>query len=303
MNELALAAAGLGGAGALALGWASLIERRWFALRHQQLAVLDHPGTLKVLHLSDLHLLGWQRDKMRFVEGLAELEPDLVVATGDLLGHPNAIDACVSTLRGFAFQRPALLVLGSNDFFAPRPRNPLAYLGGPSGLGRRQIRLETDRMVAGLVEGGWTLMDNQRQTVATSVGTIDVAGLGDPHIRRDRPDAIDWTPPDLESDTPPVLRLGLVHAPYRRALEQFTGHGYGLVLAGHTHGGQVRLPGVGALVTNCDLPTRQARGASRLADDAWLHVSAGLGTSMYAPVRFFCRPEATLLTLTPRKAP
>jgi predicted MPP superfamily phosphohydrolase len=82
-----------------------------------------------------------------------------------------------------------------------------------------------------------------------------------------------------------------------------TADGFGLILAGHTHGGQLCVPGFGALVTNCDLPPRQAKGLSvHRADDgsgarSLLHVSAGLGTSPYAPVRFACPPEATLLTL------
>jgi predicted MPP superfamily phosphohydrolase len=75
--------------------------------------------------------------------------------------------------------------------------------------------------------------------------------------------------------------------------------GADLVLAGHTHGGQLCVPGVGALVTNCDLPRSRAKGMSQHGD-AVLHVSAGLGTSPYAPVRFACRPEATLLTITAR---
>jgi predicted MPP superfamily phosphohydrolase len=88
----------------------------------------------------------------------------------------------------------------------------------------------------------------------------------------------------------------VVHSPYRRALDAFERNGYGLVLAGHTHGGQVCLPGVGALVTNCDLPRDRVRGLSRWGA-SWLHVSAGLGTSKYAPFRFACRPEASLLTV------
>jgi predicted MPP superfamily phosphohydrolase len=83
-------------------------------------------------------------------------------------------------------------------------------------------------------------------------------------------------------------------------LDAFTAGGYPLVLAGHTHGGQLRVPGYGALVTNCDLEPARARGLHRhesAGRGAWLHVSAGLGTSPYAPVRFCCRPEATLLTL------
>ncbi len=89
-------------------------------------------------------------------------------------------------------------------------------------------------------------------------------------------------------------------------LDQFASDGYDATLAGHTHGGQVCLPGRGALVTNCDLEPARAKGLHRHPADAapgvpgssWLHVSAGLGTSPYAPVRFCCRPEATLLTLT-----
>jgi predicted MPP superfamily phosphohydrolase len=76
-----------------------------------------------------------------------------------------------------------------------------------------------------------------------------------------------------------------------------------LVFAGHTHGGQLRVPGYGALVTNCDLDARRSRGLHKHragGREAWLHVSAGLGTSPYAPYRFACHPEATLVTLVPR---
>ena len=69
-----------------------------------------------------------------------------------------------------------------------------------------------------------------------------------------------------------------------------------LILAGHTHGGQICLPGIGTLVTNCDLPRSQARGLSTWGESE-LHVSAGLGTNPYTPIRLACRPEATLLTI------
>ena len=89
-------------------------------------------------------------------------------------------------------------------------------------------------------------------------------------------------------------------------LDQFAADGYDAILAGHTHGGQVCLPGVGALTTNCDLEPARAKGLHRHPADshdgdpgsAWLHVSAGIGTSPYARIRVACRPEATLLTLT-----
>ena len=97
------------------------------------------------------------------------------------------------------------------------------------------------------------------------------------------------------------LAVGVTHAPYRRVLDAFTDLGADILFAGHTHGGQVRVPFARrALVANCDLPLDQARGLS-----TWQHgdrripvnVSAGIGTSIYAPVRFGCRPEASLITL------
>ena len=104
------------------------------------------------------------------------------------------------------------------------------------------------------------------------------------------------------------LRLAVTHAPYLRVLDQFARDGYDAIIAGHTHGGQVCLPGVGALTTNCDLDNARAKGLHRHPvrsapgdpGSSWLHVSAGLGTSPYARIRVACRPEATLLTLTAR---
>ena len=73
-----------------------------------------------------------------------------------------------------------------------------------------------------------------------------------------------------------------------------------LTIAGHTHGGQVCVPGFGALTTNCDLPADRVKGLSEHHTEGhhtWLHVSAGIGTSPFAPYRFACPPEVTLLTL------
>jgi len=122
---------------------------------------------------------------------------------------------------------------------------------------------------------------------------VDVRGVDDPHISRDRYEEVAG-PFDVQAD----LRLGITHAPYLRVLDGMSQDGAQLILAGHTHGGQLCVPGVGALVTNCDLPRQQAKGVSAY-DGSTLHVSAGLGNSPYAPVRFACRPEASLLTLTP----
>ena len=121
---------------------------------------------------------------------------------------------------------------------------------------------------------------------------LAVAGVDDPHLSRDRYDTIAG-PASPAAD----LTLGLTHSPEPRVLDRFAADGYQLVMAGHTHGGQLCLPFYGAIVTNCDLDRSRAKGASRWGAHTQLHVSAGIGTSPFAPLRFCCRPEATLLTL------
>jgi predicted MPP superfamily phosphohydrolase len=278
------------GAGCFAYG--ALVERDWYRLRRLAVPVLA-PGRppLTLLHLSDLHLTQADGRRERFLAELADLPADLVVLTGDMLGEPDALDRVLAALARFAPRLGAVAVLGSNDYWAPRFHNWLAYFSGPSSRRprRQQQRNPWRELVAGLEERGWLVLSNRR----ARVGDVELAGLDDPHIRRD--DLGVAVPP---SEGPGGLRLGIVHSPYRRALDAFERNGYGLLLAGHTHGGQVRLPGVGALVTNCDLPRDRVRGLSRWGR-SWLHVSAGLGTSKYAPFRFACRPEASLLELRP----
>jgi predicted MPP superfamily phosphohydrolase len=295
-----IAASGVA-AGALGLGYASVVERHWFTLRHATLPVLA-PGSrpLRVLHVSDLHLRPGQRTEEGFVAGLAELEPDLVVDTGDNLSHPRAVPVVLRAL-GRLLDRPGVFVFGSNDYHGPKPKNPANYLFRPQHrilgpeLPWRDLR-------AAFVERGWHDATHARFELTVAGQRIAVAGVDDPHIGHDDYDRIAG-PADPEAardDAGPALRLGLTHSPEPRVLDGFAADGYDLVLAGHTHGGQLRIPGYGAVVTNCGVDRSRARGASRWGSHLRLHVSAGLGTSPYAPVRFGCRPEASLLELVPR---
>lgn len=289
----ALGLAALGGAAGLA--YAAGVEVRWFALRTAEVPVLP-PGhrSLKVLHLSDLHLTPAQTRKRAWVRGLAALEPDLVVNTGDNLAHLEAVPAVLDAFDGL-LDVPGVFVFGSNDYFAPTTRNPVKYLLPDDGKRNTHTPpLPWRDLRAGFEERGWVDLTNRRATIDVAGTSVAFAGVDDPHLGYDDLAAVAGA-----GDASADLRVGVAHAPYLRVLDQFAQDGYDAILAGHTHGGQLCLPGKGALVTNCDLDTGRAKGLHRHGN-AWLHVSAGLGTSPYAPVRFCCRPEATLLTLTAR---
>lgn len=288
----------LGAIGAGCVGW-GLVEARSFRLRRVEVPVLA-PGSapLRVLHVSDLHMTPQDVAKQAWVRSLDDLEPDLVVTTGDNLAHRDAVPGVLVAL-GPLLARPGAFVLGSNDYHSPRAANPFSYLTGPSRAedeGREDLPWR--ELVGAMTGSGWADLTNARATVEVDGRRVDLVGVDDPHLRRDRYHRL-----AKNRDAAADLALGVAHAPYRRVLDAMTRDGLDLVLAGHTHGGQLRVPWLGALVTNSDLPRRYARGLFEWTNGkrrSQVHVSAGLGTSPHVPVRFACPPEATLLTLVAR---
>ena len=296
------------GAGTVAglgtLAYSAGIEVRNFVVRRVEVPVLP-PGRrpIKVLHVSDLHLTPSQGIKQRWLRSLAELEPDLVVNTGDNLSHQDSVQPL---LEGFGalLEVPGVFVFGSNDYFAPKPRNPLWYLLPDDGTRQTTTpKLPWRDLRAAFEARGWTDLTNTSARLEVAGTSFAFVGVDDPHLEYDDLDSVAGPAP-VDVD----VRVGVAHAPYLRVLDQYARDGYDLVFAGHTHGGQVCLPIKGAIVTNCDLDTGRAKGLHRHParslpgepGSSWLHVSAGAGTSPYAPIRLCCRPEATLLTLVPR---
>lgn len=300
----------LGAAALGTLAWGTLIEPRLFTVRRHELPVL-RPGAqpVRLLQLSDLHLAPWQHQKIDWVRRLAALRPDLVVLTGDLMGHLDARGSLLHALRPLATAGiPGVFVHGSNDYYGPILKNPINYLREPSRLSTRQPDIDNLALTRGLIDLGFTDLNNAATRLRVRDTSFEFFGLNDPHIRYDdlqRMRAARGELPALDPDEgAAAVPVGVVHAPYQAALGGLLEDGADLILAGHTHGGQVRVPGVGALTANCDLPVRQARGLSVWFDAhraAHLNVSAGLGGSIYAPIRFACRPEASLLTLVPAR--
>ncbi|WP_300406572.1 metallophosphoesterase [Nocardioides sp.] len=289
-------------AGLAATGY-GLSEARRYTLRRVEVPLLPAGARpLRVLHLSDLHVTPGQSRKLDWIRGLAGLQPDLVVDTGDNLSHREAVPAVCGAL-GPLLDVPGVFVHGSNDYFEPTMRNPLRYLLPDDGTRHTaSAQLPWRELSRRFTEAGWRDLTNRRDAVEVHGVRLAFAGVDDPHLSYDRLDVVAG-PADPAAD----VRLGVAHAPYLRVLDQYAADGYDAVLAGHTHGGQVCLPNGRALATNCDLEPARARGLHRHPADsrpgdpgsAWLHVSAGIGTNPYVRVRVACRPEATLLTLVP----
>ncbi len=302
---LALGASLGAGLGA-GLGLASYAawEARQYTLREATVPLLPAGHTpLRVLHLSDIHMAPDQRAKQEWLRGLAELEPHLVIDTGDNLAHMSSVPHVIDSL-GPLLDLPGVSVFGSNDYFSPGWRNPLRYLSPDTGKRHTFTpQLPWRELKQRFADRGWLHLCNELGQISVGGTSFALAGVDDPHLRFDDLAAVAG-PADASAD----VRLGITHAPYLRVLDQYAADGYDAIMAGHTHGGQVCLPGYGALTTNCDLESARAKGLHRHpaastpgdAGSAWLHVSAGLGTNPYVRFRVACRPEATLLTLVPK---
>jgi len=281
--------------GALTVGYAWGYERKAFRLRRYDVPVLP-PGapSITVLHVSDLHATPGQPWKVAWVRALGDLQPDLVLDTGDNLGHRDGVAVALEALDPL-LDRTGGFVPGSNDWFAPLPKNPARYLLPDRGRRIHGERLPYSDLREGFTGRGWIDLTHRRQQVEVRGLRVQLGGVSDAHLKADHYERVAGRV--LENVD---VAIGLSHTPEPRLVDAFVDDGYRLVLSGHTHGGQLRVPGIGALVTNCGLDRRLARGLARWRDGAYLHVSAGLGTSPYAPVRFACPPEASLLTLVAR---
>ena len=300
--------AGLGVAAGLGLTAYAAWEARQYTLREATVPLLP-PGhdPLRVLHISDIHLAPDQRAKREWLAGLAACVPDLVIDTGDNLAHARSVPLLAESLGGL-LEVPGAYVLGSNDYWAPTMRNPLAYLLPDTGIRHtNRGQLPWPELKRSFDDAGWIDLTNGFGQLTVRGTRIAFAGVDDPHLEYDDLDRVAG-PADASAD----VRLAVTHAPYLRVLDQFARDGYDAIIAGHTHGGQVCLPRLGregrTLTTNCDLDPERARGLHRHPatstpgdpGSSWLHVSAGLGTNPYVRLRVACRPEATLLTLVPR---
>jgi len=276
---------------AAVLGAYSFLEPYRYRLARRKLPVRSGTPPLTVLHLSDTHMAARDVSLRRFLERLpAEIGtvPDIVAATGDFIEDDAAIEDVVRLLSTVEARIGRFFVYGSHDYFSPAGPSYLKYFVG-GDVKQPPRRRDESPLTEGLESKGWINVMNRSHVATDGDRRIRVAGVDDPYLRWHRTDHIQRARDD-------DVAIALVHAP--DVVSEWALNDFDLIVAGHTHGGQVRIPGIGAVVTNSSLPRALAAGPSRIGR-TWLHVSPGLGTGRYTPIRFNCRPEATLLYLEP----
>jgi predicted MPP superfamily phosphohydrolase len=280
----------------IAIAAYSLTFARWrWSVQCSEAAVLPKGAKpIRVLHISDIHMAPWQRGKQRFIKQLISLQPDLIVNTGDNLGHTEAIEPTLSAL-GPLLDVPGVFVNGSNDYYAPRFKSPIGYVFKPS-TPHRETPLATAALTDTFESLGWKNLNNRGAAINVNGTEISFIGVDDAHDQLADLDSLAISRKKLKSD----FVIGVTHAPYRAVIEAMAEQHAEIIFAGHTHGGQVRFPFIGALTTNCDLPNKYAKGMSAWQFDGrvlLLNVCAGLGNSIFAPIRWFNLPEVRLVTL------
>jgi len=267
-----------------------------YEIRQVEIPILP-PGQkpIRVLHFSDLHLTPARKSEITNIRSFINLAPDLVISTGDFLAHSDAVPVALSALDKL-LDLPGLFVFGSNDYYAPKPKNPLKYLLPNHGKRIHGKDLPWPELDTGLQKRGWLNLNRSRATIKIKDTTIEARGTDDAHLEFDDYSIVAGEPGQCD------IAIGVTHAPYLRIINGMAADGLDAIFAGHTHGGQVRLPlpgGSRALTTNCDLPTWRARGLTKLDGQPYLHVSAGMGTSPFARIRVASPPEVSLVTLIP----
>lgn len=266
-----------------------------YKLRQAEVPILPAGhAPIRVLHFSDLHLTPGRKREVADIKTFISLKPDLVISTGDFLADMQAVPTVLEALDEL-LDLPGLYVFGSNDYYAPKFKNPLKYLLPDHGNRIHGDELPWKNLNESLQGRGWLNLNTSRESIRIKETVIEARGTDDAHLGLDDYTLVAGKPTSCD------IAIGVTHAPYLRVLEGMHRDGLDAIFAGHTHGGQVRLPlpgGSRALTTNCDLPTWRARGLTKLGDEPYLHVSAGMGTSPFARIRVASPPEVSLVTLT-----
>lgn len=251
------------------VGYSVLIEPHWIETASITVSVSDLPREfdgLRIVQVSDLHLGPDvpREDLDRAIDKANQLDPDIVVITGDTVTKSaDYIYPCSQSLQALRPKLGSYAVLGNHDFAT-----------------------DPDKITDALTAAGIKVLRNENDSIDKDSEQLWILGVDDIYLfQDDLPEAMEGIP----SDATTIL---LCHSP--DIANQASDLAVDLVLTGHTHGGQVRLPFIGPLI----VPVENSEYVAGLysVGDTQMYVNRGIGI-VYLPVRFLARPEVTLLVL------
>lgn len=282
--------------GALA-AYALYVEpRRFRAVQVRMKTARNLNGKLDILHISDLHLKKGEKAKLNFLRGLHKNPVDMVFVTGDMIDDDSGIDYCVEALRGFRARVGAFAVFGAHDHWDTRLWNVVRDLslggyrrGKPNDFARLKRELERAGIVCLDNTSRRVALPNSSGTGASGETELWVVGVDDLFVGLDDfQKALAGVPAD-------AFRILLTHTVENP--EEIAAHAFDAVFAGHSHGGQVRIPFVGPIITRSSLRREYASGVFRVGGTPF-HINNGIGTGKWTGFRFLCPPEASYVELT-----
>lgn len=281
---------------------------------------------LTILHLSDFHLRKNLKGKrlFKFVRSLSGLDVDLILITGDLLESDKNIDYLVDMLSPLKAKYGKYAVFGVHDHYY---KTVLEFLKNIFKK-KRKYKKENDTsyIIKRLADIGIEVLLNQGRKISirtAGVSNIEIIGLDDPIIKKtDIAGAFSYIGPSKKSkilkksdylkeyrntfklkhssihrlNSDGILRIVLLHTPDSESIIDLAGRYSDIIFSGHTHGGQVRLPLIGAIISGCNIKTKFASGLFYFKKFV-LYVSRGLGEGRYSQYRFYCQPEASLVKI------
>jgi len=289
--------------------YAYYVEPRRF--RVVQVQMQTHRGfdcQLRILHISDLHLKNREKAKLDFLRGLHRNAVDMVFITGDIIEDDSGIDCCVELLRGFTTRIGVFVVFGAHDRWDTRLWNVVRDLslggyrkGRPNDFDRLKRELEGIGVVCLENESHRITLPARVNGVHAEVEPRSVRPTGEEDLWLVGVDDIFAGLDDFEKALSGVpadgFRILLTHA--IESPEDLAARRFDAVFAGHSHGGQVRLPFFGPVITRSSLQREYATGLFEIGNTPF-HINNGIGTGRWTGFRFLCPPEATFVELTGR---
>jgi len=272
------------------LFWAFCVEPNWHRLRRITVRGQKKIKTpFTILHLSDIHFVGKVGLKQYFFQRLSMLNPDLIVVTGDVIDNDEGIDTAAKYLSGLRARYGTYLVLGNHEYYDYQFKDNIRYhlFAGKVSPHRN----DTERFVRAMQSVGIRVLVNDSARLEIHGNPVVIGGTDDPLTQKiNMGDALRG----MDSATYNIMLMHVADG-----LLQLQRDGLvDLVLSGHTHGGQIRIPFWGPVHWDTKLPRRYVDGMNEYKGIK-VFVSRGVGAGRYLFLRFACRPEAVLFEVRP----